>query len=100
MCLAIPAKIVSIDNQRATVEVGGLTREASVVLLPDAGLGDYVLMHAGFAISLVDEDEALETIRLFEQLAGGSLLGEGPSETGLDGLSPGGTGLDGLSPAE
>lgn len=71
MCLAIPAKIINIDNQMATVEVGGLTRQASVVLLPDAMPGDYVLMHAGFAISLVDEQEALETIRLFEQLADG-----------------------------
>ena len=87
MCLAIPAKIISIDNQRATVEVGGLTRDASVVLLPDAGLGDYVLMHAGFAISLVDEEEALETIRLFEQLAGGSFSGEefGGSDPGEPG---------------
>ena len=71
MCLAIPAKIIDIDKMMATVEVGGLTRKASVVLLPDASLGDYVLMHAGFAISLVDEEEALETLRLFEQLAEG-----------------------------
>jgi len=53
----------------ATVEIGGVTRRASVVLLPGAGLGDYVLLHAGFAISLIDEDAALETIKLFEQLS-------------------------------
>ncbi|MDO8735575.1 MAG: HypC/HybG/HupF family hydrogenase formation chaperone [Thermoleophilia bacterium] len=71
MCLAIPARIIDIDKQMATVDVGGVTRQASVVLLPEAGLGDYVLMHAGFAISLVDEKEALETIRLFQQLLDG-----------------------------
>lgn len=71
MCLAIPAKIVDIDEKMATVDVGGVTRQASVVLLPEAALGDYVLMHAGFAISLVDENEALETIRLFDELANG-----------------------------
>ncbi|MHB9112385.1 MAG: HypC/HybG/HupF family hydrogenase formation chaperone [Thermoleophilia bacterium] len=71
MCLAIPAKIVDIDAKMATVDVGGVTRQASVVLLPEATLGDYVLMHAGFAISLVDENEALETIRLFDELANG-----------------------------
>ncbi len=69
MCLAIPAKIVDIDKQSATVEVGGVTRQASIVLLPDARLGNYILIHAGFAISLVDEAEALETIKLFEQLS-------------------------------
>jgi hydrogenase expression/formation protein HypC len=69
MCLAVPARITKIDDQMATVEVGGITRDASTVLLPDAGVGDYVLIHAGFAISLVDEDEALETIRLFDEMA-------------------------------
>lgn len=71
MCLAIPAKIIEIDEKTATVDVGGVKRQASVVLLPEASLGDYVLMHAGFAISLVDQNEALETIRLFEELAKG-----------------------------
>ena len=71
MCLAIPAKIVDIDKQSATVEVGGVTRQASIVLLPDARLGNYILIHAGFAISLVDEAEALETIKLFQQLSEG-----------------------------
>lgn len=78
MCLAIPAKIVNIDNQSATVEVGGVTRQASIVLLPDARLGNYILIHAGFAISLVDEAEALETIKLFEQLSEGLDGANGP----------------------
>lgn len=71
MCLAVPAKIVEIENQMVTVEVGGLTRQASIVLLPDASLGDYVLIHAGFAISKIDEKEALETLHLFDQLVDG-----------------------------
>lgn len=71
MCLAVPAKIIEIENQLVTVEVGGLTRRASIVLLPDASLGDYVLIHAGFAISKIDEKEALETLHLFEQLSDG-----------------------------
>ncbi len=71
MCLAVPARIIEIENQLVTVEVGGLTRQASIVLLPDAGLGDYVLIHAGFAISMIDEQEALETLHLFEQLGHG-----------------------------
>ncbi|MFA6002235.1 MAG: HypC/HybG/HupF family hydrogenase formation chaperone [Thermoleophilia bacterium] len=69
MCLAVPARIIEIENQLVTVEVGGLTRQASIVLLPDASLGDYVLIHAGFAISRIDEKEALETLQLFEQLS-------------------------------
>lgn len=68
MCLAVPAKIIEIDNQMATVEIGGSRREASLILLPDATLGDYVLLHAGFAISRLDEEEALETLRLFEAM--------------------------------
>lgn len=73
MCLSIPAQIIEIVNQMATVEVGGVTRQASLVLLPQAATGDYVLVHAGFAISMVDKAEALETLRFFEDaLKGGS----------------------------
>lgn len=70
MCLAVPAKIIEIDNQMATVEIGGSRREASLILLPEAARGDYVLLHAGFAISRVDEEEALETLRLFKAMLG------------------------------
>ena len=75
MCLAVPAKIIELDNHMAKVEVGGLSRDASMMLLPDAVIGDYVLIHAGFAISLVDEDEALETIRLFDDMTDGLASG-------------------------
>lgn len=67
MCLSIPAQIIEIDNLMATVEVGGVTRQASLMLLPQAATGDYVLLHAGFAISMVDKAEARETIRLIEE---------------------------------
>lgn len=71
MCLAVPARIIDIAGQMATVEIGGLTKQASLILLPDAGTGDFVLIHAGFAISQVDEEEARETLRLFADLLKG-----------------------------
>lgn len=71
MCLSIPARIIEIVNQMATVEVGGITRQASLMLLPQAATGDYVLVHAGFAISMVDKAEARETLRFFEDVLKG-----------------------------
>lgn len=70
MCLAVPARITSIDADGVTavVDMGGVTRETSLRLVPDARLGDYVLIHAGFAIQTLDEQDALETLRLFDQL--------------------------------
>lgn len=58
MCLAFPAKIVAIKDSLATVERSGVKRDASLMLLPDAKIGDYVLIHAGFAIQVVDEEES------------------------------------------
>jgi hydrogenase expression/formation protein HypC len=69
MCVAIPARILSIDDFTARVEIGGIERSASLRLTPEAKPGDYVLIHAGFAIHVIDEQEALETLRLFEELA-------------------------------
>ena len=58
MCLAFPAKIIEIKNNfLATVEHSGIRREASLMLLPEAKVGDYVLIHAGFAMQVVDEEE-------------------------------------------
>ena len=68
MCVAIPAKIKSIEGTIAEVEVGGITRQVSVQLTPEARKDDYVLVHAGFAIHILDEQEALETMKLFEEL--------------------------------
>jgi hydrogenase expression/formation protein HypC len=69
MCLAIPARIVSIDGFEAGVEIGEVGRTISVVLTPEARVGDYVYVHTGYAISVVDEDEALESLRLLQELA-------------------------------
>lgn len=69
MCLAVPGKIRSIEEGgRAVVDMLGVTREASLRLVPDAQVGDYVLVHAGFGIQVIDPEEARETIELFKQL--------------------------------
>lgn len=69
MCLAIPALIRSIEGYQAEVEIGGVKRVVSLQLVPEAKIGDYVLIHTGYAISVVDEEEAQETLRLLAQLA-------------------------------
>ena len=69
MCLAIPAKIKSIDRFEGEVEIGGVGRTISLMLTPDAKIGDYVYVHTGFAISVMDEAEALESLRLLRELA-------------------------------
>ncbi len=64
MCLAYPAKVVEIESSLATVELEGVRRRVSLMLLPETKLGDYVLVHAGFAMQIVDRrtvDEMLET---------------------------------------
>lgn len=67
MCLAIPARIESIDGDKAVADIRGLKRKIGLALLPEARVGDYVLLHAGFAIQRIDEQEALETYRLLEE---------------------------------
>ena len=69
MCLAIPAKVLSIDGFEADVEIGGVSRTISIMLTPDASVGNYVYVHTGYAISVVDEAEALESLRLLRELA-------------------------------
>ena len=69
MCLAIPAQIKSIDGFEAEVEIGGVGRTISVMLTPDARVGDYVYVHTGYAISVMDEAEAMESLRLLQELA-------------------------------
>ena len=68
MCLAVPARIMSLTGDLATIDLGGVSREASLSLTPEARVGDYVLLHAGFAIQTLDEAEAQETLRLFEEM--------------------------------
>lgn len=74
MCLAIPGKIKSIESKydgmvrMAKVSFGGITKEASLEMLPDATIDDYVLVHVGVAISKVDEEEALKTFKYLEEI--------------------------------
>jgi hydrogenase expression/formation protein HypC len=71
MCLAIPGKVVEIVDEAggvAKVEVGGVRRNVNVALLDAVRVGDYVLIHVGFALSKIDEHEAAETLRLLEEL--------------------------------
>jgi hydrogenase expression/formation protein HypC len=68
MCLAIPAKVVDIKDDGARVDFGeGVLREVNVMLV-DAKVGDYVLVHAGYAIQVLSEEEALETLRLWNEI--------------------------------
>jgi hydrogenase expression/formation protein HypC len=69
MCLAIPFLIKSLEGQIAEVEIGGLRRKVSLVLTPEAKVGDYVLVHTGYAIGVLNEEEAAETLRLLEEIA-------------------------------
>jgi hydrogenase expression/formation protein HypC len=68
MCLAIPARIVELEADRAVVDAMGNRYKAKTTLLPEAKLGDLVLIHAGFAISLVDEEEAKKTWQLIAEI--------------------------------
>ena len=71
MCLAIPGQIVEIvdeANRIAKVEIGGVRRGVNIGMLDDVGVGDYVLVHVGFAMSKVDEVEAHETLRTLQEL--------------------------------
>ena len=68
MCLAIPARIVKLEDDRAVVDAMGNQFNAKTTLLPNAKLGDLVLVHAGFAISTIDEDEAKKTWHLIEEI--------------------------------
>ena len=77
MCLAIPGRIVEVNEdglmRMGRVDFGGVTREVCLAYVPEARIGDYVIVHVGFAISQLDEDEAQETIRL---LVESGILGE------------------------
>jgi hydrogenase expression/formation protein HypC len=69
MCLAVPGKIVKIaESFMALVDLAGVEREVSLELVPEAKEGNYVLIHAGFAIQLIDEEEALKTLELFKEM--------------------------------
>jgi hydrogenase expression/formation protein HypC len=67
MCLAVPSKIMDLRDGVAVIDVDGVRREVSVLLLEDPRVGDYVIVHAGFAIHKIDEEEATETLRLLRE---------------------------------
>jgi hydrogenase expression/formation protein HypC len=69
VCLGIPGKVIEIEKNVAKVDVGGILRDVSLDLCPDVSAGEYVLIHTGFAIQKVDEEEAKETLELLRQLA-------------------------------
>jgi hydrogenase expression/formation protein HypC len=92
MCLAIPGKLISTDAasqpMMGTVDFGGIRKIVCLDLVPDVRVGEYVIVHVGFAISKVDEQEALRTLKLFEEMEGG-----------LDELRDGGQESDPIPPA-
>ena len=69
MCLAIPSKIVKIENTIGTIDAGGVKKEISLLLLENARIGDYVIVHAGFAIHKIDESTAMESLKYLRELA-------------------------------
>lgn len=69
MCLAIPTQVKSIAGNEAEVELGGISRKISILLTPEVKVGDYVLLHTGYAINVVDEEEAMETLELLAEMA-------------------------------
>ena len=68
MCLAVPAQLISKEEFFGTVELHGVQRNCSLMLVPDAKVGDYLLVHAGFAVQIVDEEEAQKTLEAFKGL--------------------------------
>ncbi len=73
MCLGVPGKVISIKENLAEVDFGGIRRKVSLLLCPDVSEGDYVLVHVGFAIQRLEKEEALETLRLFKEIDRGYL---------------------------
>ena len=69
MCLAIPALVKSIDGYMAEVDIDGVTRQASIQLTPEVRVGDYVLLHTGYAINVIDPAEAEETLKLLREIS-------------------------------
>lgn len=68
MCLAVPAKVLSIDGDRAVAQMGTFKQDCYLHLVPEAQVGDYVIIHAGYAIEILDQKEAEITLDLFRQL--------------------------------
>ncbi len=69
MCLAVPVKVISINGDEAEVDASGVKRRVSIVLTPEVNVGDYVLLYTGYAIGVLDQNEAQETLNLLEEIA-------------------------------
>ena len=67
MCLAVPARIIRVDGILGTIDLEGVRREVSLILCPEAAVGQYALVHAGFAISVIDEEEARLSLETFDE---------------------------------
>ena len=68
MCLAVPMQLTEINGDKGVVAVGDVKREVGLALLKDVRVGDYIIVHAGFAIQKLDEQEAMETLALFAEM--------------------------------
>ncbi len=68
MCLAVPVRVISIKGEEAEVGSGGMTYKASISLVPEVQVGDYVLLHTGYAISIIDPAEAEERLAMFREM--------------------------------
>lgn len=89
MCLAVPGKIISLTgddplSRSAGVAFAGVVKQASLSLLPEAGIGDYVLVHAGFAITRLNEDEAQRTMQYLRAMSGAELEEEMNAMSGVE----------------
>lgn len=95
MCLAVPGQVLHIADdllRTATVSFGGVTKTVSLALVPEATVGDYVIVHVGFAISKLNEDEARRTLEVYAELAaveGRNRAAEHQPATGGEGVNPG-----------
>jgi len=69
MCLAVPMKLVTIEGNKGLVELSGVKKEISLTLLKDVEIGDYLIIHAGFAIEKLNEKEAKKTLEIWEEIA-------------------------------
>jgi len=69
MCVAVPSQVVQVEEGKGVVDVAGARRKVSLMLVPEVRVGDYVIVHAGFAIKRIDEEEAQETLRILREIA-------------------------------
>lgn len=75
MCLAVPMKLIAIDGNNGQADAQGVKRQVALDLVPEAKVGDYVIVHAGYAIQILDEEAALETISMLEEMAAADTAG-------------------------